>query len=107
MKMGKVRAATLNKKRAVEMAAIENERSGERGGEGVMQGLYAEWQTEPFVPDPVVDVSIPHDQCLVFLCPTRLEFIIREKYRRTISETSTCTRHLCFQREEFMSHVSC
>lgn len=54
--MGKIRAATINKKRAVEMALAESAASGENAEEP-KQGLYAEWQTELFVPHPVVDVS--------------------------------------------------
>ena len=57
--MGKVRANTLNKKRAVEMAATDPVASGDTGGDsGMVQGLYAEWQTELYVPDPVVEVRI-------------------------------------------------
>lgn len=66
--MGKVRAATLNKKRAVEMAVAEALASGEAFSDSsVMQGLYAEWQTEPFVADPVVDVSL-HQLTSVVCC---------------------------------------
>lgn len=59
LKMGKVRASTLNKKRAVEMATANYAASRDTGGDpAVMQGLYAEWQTEPYVPDPVVEVIL-------------------------------------------------
>lgn len=66
MKFVKQRAMTINKKREIELAlAGQNERQtsdGVDGGvgqeQGVMQGMYAEHQTELYVPDPVVDVSI-------------------------------------------------
>lgn len=65
MKWVKQNAVTVNKRRAVEMALAERDRllvAGE--GEGfssekdVMQGLYAESQTELYIPDPVVDVCV-------------------------------------------------
>lgn len=59
MKMIKQRAVTINKKRAVEMALVDQNGSGSGEGNecGVMQGLYAKGQTELYVPPPVVDVS--------------------------------------------------
>lgn len=51
MKMVKSRAATINKRRAHELAIQEGRE------EDTMQGLYARWQTSQVVPDPVVDVS--------------------------------------------------
>jgi xeroderma pigmentosum group C-complementing protein len=53
LKMGKVRANTLNKRRAVEMATADTS-AGTGEDSAMIQGLYAEWQTEPYVPDPVV-----------------------------------------------------
>ena len=69
MKWVKQRAMTVNKQRAIEMALSERKDrglqiAGENGGEGfaaedgVMQGLYAKHQTELYIPDPIVDVSI-------------------------------------------------
>jgi hypothetical protein len=49
LKMVKQRAVTIHKRRAQELAALE-------GQEPVQQGLYADWQTELVVPQPVVDV---------------------------------------------------
>lgn len=50
----KVRAVTVARKRAVEMAKSE----GGGGTEGeVTQGMYAEWQTELYMPAPIIDVS--------------------------------------------------
>ena len=68
MKWVKQRAMTVNKQRAIEMALSQRrdrglQVAGENGEEdfatedGVMQGLYAEHQTELYRPDPVVDVS--------------------------------------------------
>ena len=50
LKMVKQRAVTVHRRRAMEMA--------QQDGEEVMQGLYSESQTEVFVPDPVVNVSL-------------------------------------------------
>lgn len=71
MKWVKQRAMTVNKQRAIEMALSEKrdrdlQVAGENGegGEGfatedgIMQGLYAERQTELYRPDPVIDVSV-------------------------------------------------
>lgn len=65
------RASTINRKRILEAARLEgggtntaDERKREGGHEmeslvdGTMQGLYAMWQTELYVPDPVIDVSL-------------------------------------------------
>ena len=64
MKWVKQRAVTVNKRRAVEMALAEREEhAGDDQGEGfssekdIMQGLYAQSQTELYVPDPIIDVS--------------------------------------------------
>lgn len=67
MKWVKQHAVTVNKRRAVEMALADREdRIAEHGDQGegfssekdIMQGLYAQNQTEFYVPDPVVDVSV-------------------------------------------------
>jgi xeroderma pigmentosum group C-complementing protein len=58
MKMIKLRAVTINKRRAVEMALAEQSGDNGEGNEGgLMQGLYAKNQTELYIPPPVVDVS--------------------------------------------------
>jgi xeroderma pigmentosum group C-complementing protein len=49
LKWVKQRAVTLNKRRQQELARQE--------GEDVLQGLYAEWQTEVYRPPPIKDVS--------------------------------------------------
>jgi hypothetical protein len=57
MKMVKVKASTIGKLRALEVAgASRGEEDGGQNGEG-MQGLYALDQTELYVPLPVIDVS--------------------------------------------------
>jgi len=66
MKWVKQRASTVNKRREIEMA-LERGR-GERAGEPssgvseeeVMQGLYAESQTELYIPEPIIDVRVAH-----------------------------------------------
>ncbi|KAG8966439.1 hypothetical protein FRC03_011977 [Tulasnella sp. 419] len=51
LKWVKVRAVTVSKQRAVEMAS--------EGGESVLQGLYADWQTKTYIPPPIVDGKVP------------------------------------------------
>lgn len=53
LKYVKQRAATINRKRELEIRA---ETEGANSGSAVMQGLYAEEQTEAYVPPPVIDV---------------------------------------------------
>jgi xeroderma pigmentosum group C-complementing protein len=50
MKWIKQRAVTIQKRRAQELAMQET-------GEAIQQGLYAENQTELYIPPPIVDVS--------------------------------------------------
>lgn len=66
MKMIKLRAGTVNRMRELEVLKDELREAGQASpaGEGsstagaeIMQGLYAYSQTEPYVPEPVVDVS--------------------------------------------------
>ena len=64
MKWVKQRASTVNRRREIEMTLErereERERAGQPssgvGEEEVLQGLYAESQTELYVPEPIVDV---------------------------------------------------
>ena len=80
MKWVKQNAVTVNRRRAVEMALAERDRLPVAGeGEGfssekdVMQGLYAQSQTELYIPDPVVDVCaglVPRVCCDTDLCAT-------------------------------------
>jgi xeroderma pigmentosum group C-complementing protein len=56
LKMVKVRAGTVNKLRELEVLKEAGVKDEGNSGE-VMQGLYARSQTEPYIPDPVVDVS--------------------------------------------------
>lgn len=56
LKYVKQRAATLNRRRELEFRAGAE---GANGSGEVMQGLYAEMQTEIYVPPPVIDGRIP------------------------------------------------
>lgn len=107
MKWVKQNAVTVNRKRAVEMALAERDRLPVAGESGVaserdiMQGLYAESQTELYVPDPVVDVGI-------FTSSAQVEadmMVLRVKCRRTTSETSISTSPQCCLRVQHISHV--
>ena len=51
LKWVKQRAVTLQKRRAQEQALQER-------GEAIQQGLYAEYQTEVYLPPPIEDVSL-------------------------------------------------
>ncbi|KAF8644668.1 hypothetical protein AX16_008328 [Volvariella volvacea WC 439] len=67
LKMVKVKAGTVNKMRELEVLKDEmrearkgeGESSTSGGGDEIMQGLYARSQTEPYVPDPVIDGIVP------------------------------------------------
>jgi xeroderma pigmentosum group C-complementing protein len=77
LKRVKARASTINKKREWEMmrergavqAAVNGAEGEGDGREMLTQGLYALWQTELYVADPVIDVSLygcfPDVICLV------------------------------------------
>jgi xeroderma pigmentosum group C-complementing protein len=56
LKYVKQRAATLNRRRELEIRANVE---GANGSGNAMQGLYAERQTEIYIPPPVIDVRIP------------------------------------------------
>ncbi|KDR82961.1 hypothetical protein GALMADRAFT_238668 [Galerina marginata CBS 339.88] len=66
MKMVKLRAGTVNRMRELEVLKDELTVAGrdEPNGEGsstaeIMQGLYAFSQTEPYVPEPVINGKVP------------------------------------------------
>jgi xeroderma pigmentosum group C-complementing protein len=52
LKWVKQRAVTIQKRRAQELAMQES-------GESIQQGLYAQHQTEVYIPPPIVDGKIP------------------------------------------------
>ena len=56
LKWVKQRAVTLQKRRAQELSMQES-------GEAIMQGLYAEWQTNVYRPPPIRDVSRGNEPC--------------------------------------------
>ena len=69
MKMVKMRAGTVNRMRELEVLRDELKVAGDDGPNGydegpssaageIMQGLYAFPQTEPYIPDPVIDVGL-------------------------------------------------
>ena len=113
LKYVKHRAVTLSRRRELEIRAGAG---GANGSGEVMQGLYAERQTEKYVPPPVIDVcflfgrhSIPIPNGVPFL---RYQIHAdvssgeyREGFRRIILGTLICTRRLCFQLELHLSHV--
>ncbi|KAF8885705.1 hypothetical protein CPB84DRAFT_1788199 [Gymnopilus junonius] len=68
MKMIKLRAGTVNRMRELEVLKDELREAGQNTGDGegsstagaeIMQGLYAFSQTEPYVPEPVVNGKVP------------------------------------------------
>jgi hypothetical protein len=71
MKMVKMRAGTVNRMRELEVLKDDLRVAGHDAPNGhdegplsaaaeIMQGLYAYSQTEPYIPDPVVDVGFNH-----------------------------------------------
>lgn len=50
MKWVKQRAVTIHRRRAMELA--------QQDGDEMVQGLYSEEQTELYIPDPIIDVSL-------------------------------------------------
>ena len=114
MKMVKIRAGTVNRMRELEVLKDDLRVAGQDGPNGheesassaageIMQGLYAYSQTEPYVPDPVVDVGLPF-----FLFLLRYPVLTnndREKFRRTISVILIYTCRLCCRKELCMSLV--
>ncbi|KAG6843606.1 hypothetical protein H0H87_002651, partial [Tephrocybe sp. NHM501043] len=60
LKMVKIRAGTINRMRELEVMKDELKEAGDPGGLAeTMQGLYARNQTEPYLPDPVIDGKVP------------------------------------------------
>jgi xeroderma pigmentosum group C-complementing protein len=57
MKLVKVRAVTLGRRRAIGIAGEDAQVVNAEGGEGAMQGMYAESQTVLYRPPPVTNVS--------------------------------------------------
>ncbi|KAF8587586.1 Rad4-domain-containing protein [Ramaria rubella] len=58
MKFVKVRAVTIRRKRAIEIAGDDSHEANGQG-ESAMQGLYAESQTELYRPPPVTNGKVP------------------------------------------------
>ena len=111
MKMVKIRAGTVKRMRELEVLKDDLRVAGEDGPNGhdegssiaageIMQGLYAYSQTEPYVPDPVIDVGFRS-----FLRCLELTYNNREKFRRTISVILTYTYPLCYHMELRISLV--
>lgn len=100
MKWVKKRSVTINKKRE-EAAALYD------GQQEAMEGLYAESQTEIYVPPPIVDVSGPGFAVYFPLGVYSSRRLVgnREKSQEMISEISTCLYHRCCQLVLFISHV--
>ena len=67
LKMAKLRASTVGKMREIGALREAGATQGGPTGSEMMQGLYARSQTEPFVPDPVVDVRAGLDSLLTAL----------------------------------------
>jgi len=102
LKYVKQRAATLNRRRELEIRA---DAEGADGSNGAMQGLYAEGQTEVYIPPAVVDVRsrFTHSQEGFFIHEGVNR--CRERFRKTTLETSIYTRLPCFLLERRTSHV--
>ena len=102
LKHVKQRAATLNRRRELEIRA---DAEGADSGNGVTQGLYAESQTERYIPPPVVEVRPPSFSRMFNRQGTNYVRQCRERSRRTTLETLIYTRHRCFLLGRRTSHV--
>lgn len=103
LKMIKLRSSTVGKMREVEVLREAGSGGGHAAGASdVMQGLYARSQTEKFVPDPVIDVSL---RLFGFICRIRLS-LRRALCQKIILATLICTFLRCFPMVRFMYHVS-
>lgn len=98
MKWVKQRAVTIHRRRAMELAQQE--------GDEVLQGVYAEVQTELYVPDPIVDVSSFVTAIHLLRLGNNWRRFIRGSYRRTTSGILIYTHPRCYQRAPPISLVS-
>lgn len=109
MKWVKQRAMTVNKQRAIEMALSERrdrdlQVAGKSGGsaegfaseDGVMQGLYAEHQTELYRPNPVIDVSV---MMFVVSSSLTIPWRLRGEYQRMTLGILICMCQPCCLRD--------
>lgn len=97
LKRVKARATTIERKRMLEVAKMAKTDDQEED----QQGLYAKWQTEPYVPEPVVDVrALPFCSIVTEIPYPRGEF------QRTISATSICMCRVCSPKEPSTCPVS-
>lgn len=114
MKMVKIRAGTVNRMRELEALKDDLRVAGDDGPNGhdegpssaageIMQGLYAYSQTEPYVPDPVIDVSF--SSLFSFQVTWSLTNNNRGKFQRTISVILIFMCHLCYHKELRISLV--
>lgn len=103
MKMVKQHAVTVNRQRAIELAMSDRlDLAGAKSGfgaerEAATQGLYAQNQTELYIPNPIVDVSAYCLHSISFLAYTDPPPFCRGRYRRTTLVTSICILLQCFQ----------
>ena len=103
LKTIKLRASTVGKMREVEVLREAGSGGGQAAGASeIMQGLYARSQTEKFVPDPVIDVSL---RLFNFVSPVRF-LLYRALCQKIILATLICTFLRCFPKEQSMCHVS-
>jgi hypothetical protein len=89
------RAHTINRKRALELAKADV------SAEVPTQGLYAEWQTELYIPDAVINVSSKYFYA-TFCLTARID---RERFPKTISATSIFSCRVCCRAGPYISHV--
>lgn len=122
LKMVKIRAGTINRMRELEVRKDELKEAGDSGNIGeTMQGLYSRSQTEPYKPDPVVDVGVFLPVCqnlalvlmkpfsrfvwMMFLLPLFLTHS-RVEFPRITLGILICMFLQCFRMEQYMCPVS-
>jgi hypothetical protein len=89
------RAHTINAKRALELAKADTLI------DMPTQGLYAKWQTELYVAEPVVEVNGYRGFSILYSNAQN----IRGKFQRMSLATSTCLCRVCYRQEEYILNV--
>jgi xeroderma pigmentosum group C-complementing protein len=95
MKTVKANAFTIEKKRLKELAKQE--------GEDYSVPCYGEWQTEPYVAPPVIDVSF---RCTWIKKETYILAVFRAFYPRTRLEILNFSQHPCYLKVQHIYQVS-
>lgn len=106
LKTIKARPGTVNRQRELEVLKEELRNAGEPSDGDVMQGLYARSQTEPYVPEPIYDVSPSELPLHLKVTDINYTWFPRVKSPRITLEISICMSPVCYQRAQSIFPVS-